>query len=298
MSKKTSSLLTILAVYAFVAVAGVIVYMFLPSTMGLVYRVLIADLVATILIWIISLLLKNASLYDPYWSVIPPLILLLLMLEKNNWSLSLVLLLVTLSVWAIRLTYNWAKLWSDFKHVDWRYKNFQKMAPKWYWLISFLAVMFFPTIIVYAQLVGATILVEATNLNFGVYSIIGAFTILLAAFIQLTADTQMQRFKNDFSNKGQIMRDGLWKYSRHPNYLGEIMVWWGVYLFYVQQFGLDLVLVAPVIMTLMFIFISVPLMEKKILKTRPEYKVYIKEAGMLIPFPKRKIFKDVSEEAK
>ena len=59
------------------------------------------------------------------------------------------------------------------------------------------------------------------------------------------------------------MRDGLWKYSRHPNYLGEIMVWWGVYLFYVQQFGLDLVLVAPVIMTLMFIFISVPLMEKK-----------------------------------
>ena len=83
MSKKTSSLLTILAVYAFVAVAGVIVYMFLPSTMGLVYRVLIADLVATILIWIISLLLKNASLYDPYWSVIPPLIFAFINVRKE-----------------------------------------------------------------------------------------------------------------------------------------------------------------------------------------------------------------------
>lgn len=298
MSKKLSSMLVILIVYLFVIAAGVSVYLVLPSSIGLVYRILIADLVATVLVWIISLPLKNASLYDPYWSVIPPLVVLLLMIEKNNWSLSLVLLLTALSIWGIRLTYNWGKLWTDFSHVDWRYKNFQKLAPRWYWLISFAAIMFFPTLIVFAQLVGPALLVEVPSLSFGIYSVIGTGVVILAAFIQLVADSQMQSFKKDPVNKGVIMRGGLWKYSRHPNYLGEVMVWWGTYFFYFQQFGFNWIIAAPILMTLMFVFISVPMMEKKILKTRPEYREYIKEAGMLIPFPKQRFAKDTAQQEK
>ena len=59
------------------------------------------------------------------------------------------------------------------------------------------------------------------------------------------------------------MRGGLWKYSRHPNYLGEVMVWWGTYFFYFQQFGFNWIIAAPILMTLMFVFISVPMMEKE-----------------------------------
>lgn len=298
MSKKLSSMLVILIVYLLVIAAGVGVYLVLPNSIGLVYRILIADLVATVLVWIISLPLKNASLYDPYWSVIPPLVVLLLMIEKNNWSLSLVLLLTALSIWGIRLTYNWGKLWTDFSHVDWRYKNFQKLAPRWYWLISFAAIMFFPTLIVFAQLVGPALLVEVPSLSFGIYSVIGTGVVILAAFIQLVADSQMQSFKKDPVNKGVIMRGGLWKYSRHPNYLGEVMVWWGTYFFYFQQFGFNWIIAAPILMTLMFVFISVPMMEKKILKTRPDYRDYIKEAGMLIPFPKQRFAKDTVRQEK
>ncbi len=298
MSKKLSSMLVILIVYLFVIAAGVGVYLVLPSSIDLVYRILIADLVATVLVWIISLPLKNASLYDPYWSVIPPLVVLLLMIEKNNWSLSLVLLLTALSIWGIRLTYNWGKLWTDFSHVDWRYKNFQELAPRWYWLISFAAIMLFPTLIVFAQLVGPALLVEVPSLSFGIYSVIGTGVVILAAFIQLVADSQMQSFKKDPVNKGLIMRGGLWKYSRHPNYLGEVMVWWGTYFFYFQQFGFNWIIAAPILMTLMFVFISVPMMEKKILKTRPEYREYIKEAGMLIPFPKQRFAKDTLRQEK
>lgn len=298
MSKKLSSMLVILIVYLFVIAAGVGVYLVLPSSIDLVYRILIADLVATVLVWIISLPLKNASLYDPYWSVIPPLVVLLLMIEKNNWSLSLVLLLTALSIWGIRLTYNWGKLWTDFSHVDWRYKNFQELAPRWYWLISFAAIMLFPTLIVFAQLVGPALLVEVPSLSFGIYSVIGTGVVILAAFIQLVADSQMQSFKKDPVNKGLIMRGGLWKYSRHPNYLGEVMVWWGTYFFYFQQFGFNWIIAAPILMTLMFVFISVPMMEKKILKTRPEYREYIKEAGMLIPFPKQRFTKDTLRQEK
>ena len=220
------------------------------------------------------------------------------MFYTNNWGLSLILLLLALSVWAIRLTYNWGKLWTDFSHVDWRYKNFQVMAPKLYWLVSFLAIMFVPTMIVFFQLIGPIILVEQVNLSFGLASILGTVVIVLSALLQLSADTQMQNFKKDPQNKGEIMKAGLWKYSRHPNYLGEIMVWWGTYLFYVQQFGFDWIILAPIAMTALFVFISVPLMEKKILKTRPEYSDYIKEAGMLVPFPKQMFSKSSVNQEK
>lgn len=287
MSKKISSMLVILLIYLAAIAIGVVSFIYVLPDLDLVYRVLIADLIATVFIWLVSLPLKNASLYDPYWSVIPPIIVLLLMFYTNNWGLSLILLLLALSVWAIRLTYNWGKLWTDFSHVDWRYKNFQVMAPKLYWLVSFLAIMFVPTMIVFFQLIGPIILVEQVNLSFGLASILGTVVIVLSALLQLSADTQMQNFKKDPQNKGEIMKAGLWKYSRHPNYLGEIMVWWGTYLFYVQQFGFDWIILAPIAMTALFVFISVPLMEKKILKTRPEYSDYIKEAGMLVPFPKQ-----------
>ncbi len=298
MNKKLSSMLIILAVYVVAVILGVGIYLVLPDQVGFIYKLLIADLVATVFVWLVSLPLKNASLYDPYWSVIPPLAIALIMIEKNNWSLSLILLLVALSIWAIRLTYNWGKLWKDFSHVDWRYVNFQKMAPRLYWLISFLAVMLVPTLIVFAQLIGPALLVDVPNLEFGFFSIAGTVVIVLSALLQLVADSQMQNFKKDPANKGAIMRDGLWKYSRHPNYLGEIMVWWGTYLFYVQQFGFDGIIVAPILMTLLFVFISVPLMEKKILKTRPEYAQYIKEAGMLIPFPKQVLSKKTADQEK
>ena len=299
MNKKLSSMLIILLAYIVAFAAGIVTYLFLPDSFLLVYKLLIADLVATVLIWLISLPLKNASLYDPYWSVLPPIMIALVMIEYGRFDLPLIFLLVAVSVWAIRLTYNWGKLWTDFSHVDWRYLNFQKMAPKWYWLISFLAVMLVPTLIVFAQLVGPAFLLSFNgSLNFGTFTILVVTIIILAALLQLVADTQMQNYKKNPLNRGRIMRQGLWKYSRHPNYLGEVAVWWGVYLIYVQQFGFDGVIVAPVIMTLMFVFISVPLLEKKILKTRPEYRDYIKEAGMLVPFPKQLFTKKPIEQEK
>lgn len=296
MSKKLSSMLVILLVYIVAIAIGVLSFIYIMPSLDLVYRILIADVIATIFVWLVSLPLKNASLYDPYWSVIPPVLVLLVMIQQNNWNLSLVFLLLALTVWAVRLTYNWGKLWTDFSHVDWRYRNFQVMAPKWYWLVSFLAVMFVPTIIVFLQMIGPIMLAATPILSFGLFSIIGTIVIVMSALLQLVADTQMQNFKKDPNNKGKIMNLGLWKYTRHPNYLGEIMVWWGTYLFYVEQFGFDWIILAPLAMTALFVFISVPLMEKKILKTRAEYREYIKEAGMLVPFPKQIFTRNKAEQ--
>lgn len=82
------------------------------------------------------------------------------------------------------------------------------------------------------------------------------------------------------------MQEGVWKHSRHPNYLGEIFVWWGTYLFTIDAFGFSYFIIFPILMTLMFRFISVPLLENKILRTRPEYNNYKQTARMFIPIKK------------
>ena len=176
MSSKLKSMLVILVIYLLVIIGSVVVFLTLPTTLSLLIRVLIADVIATMLIWLLSLMLKNASLYDPYWSVIPPVILVLVMMAEKTFTLPLVILLTALSLWAIRLTYNWGKLWQDFSHVDWRYENFKKMAPRLYPLVSFFGIMLFPTLIVFAQLVGPLAMIKAQTATFGLRVFMGALS--------------------------------------------------------------------------------------------------------------------------
>jgi steroid 5-alpha reductase family enzyme len=95
----------------------------------------------------------------------------------------------------------------------------------------------------------------------------------------------MRRFRKAHVGEKKCIDEGLWRLSRHPNYFGEVTVWWGLYI---MLFGLtyqfDLYILAPLSMTLLFVFISIPMMEKKILKTRPEYKLYQEQVSMLVPF--------------
>ncbi len=284
MSRRTKSFLIIGLVYLLAIIIGTLIFLNL-SNLSLWFRVLIADISATLFIWVMSLILKNASLYDPYWSVIPPAILILVGFYLNvALTLPIFLLYVPMLLWSIRLTYNWASLWTGFDEVDWRYEKIRKSAPKLYPLSNLLGIQLFPTLIVYIQLL-AGILFISSNPELNLLMILGSLIMTLAVLIQLISDEQMKAFKK--KNKGQkrCIEEGLWKYSRHPNYFGEIMVWWGLYLLYLSHAKtIDLYVLAPILMTALFLFISIPWMEKKIISTRPEYQAYQERVSMLVPF--------------
>lgn len=126
---------------------------------------------------------------------------------------------------------------------------------------------------------------------------IGAIIILVSAIIQYVADEQMKRFKERTKGEKKCIEEGLWKYSRHPNYFGEVMVWWGIYIIYFSMVEtLDIMIISPIMMTSLFLFISIPWMERKIIKTRPEYKAYQQRVSMLIPFFRKE--KDEESELK
>lgn len=283
MNKKTKDLIIVGFLYIIAFVIAYFVYRFLTLD-DVMVKLLIADLAAMLFIYVMSLILNNASLYDPYWSVIPPVFLIFVFIESGKTlTLPHFMMLFAMSFWAIRLTLNWIKGWHGFNEVDWRYLMIRDKAPKLYFLTNFLAIQLFPTLIVFAQLmVGIKIL--TLDPSFNLVFTIGFLLVILATLIQYVSDEQMRQFRKAHMGEKKCIDEGLWRLSRHPNYFGEVTVWWGLYVMLLGLHAqIDLYILAPLAMTLLFVFISIPMMEKKILKTRPEYKLYQEQVSMLVP---------------
>ena len=277
---RIKSYLIITVIYVFAIILGIWVYNLLSFDLYL--NLLIADVISTIFVFIFSLILKNASVYDPYWSVQPIVIVLALGIEKGFNLVSLLLSLVVL-IWGIRLTTNWAYTFHSFEYEDWRYRMLREKTKVFYPLINLLGIHMFPTLVVYLCVLPIVFTFEyACTLN--VVTIIGLVISIFAFSIQGIADIQMHKFRKKKS-KG-LIREGLWKYSRHPNYLGEILMWWGVGIAVVsvlpQMFFL---LIGAIVNTLMFLFVSIPMADKR--QSRKEgYEQYKEETRMLLPIRK------------
>jgi steroid 5-alpha reductase family enzyme len=287
MSKKWSTLAELLGIYLIGFAIGVLVFLNLRVwVMNPIVLAFFADIAMTLFIWLYGLVRKNSSVYDPYWSVVPPVLLIgLAIYLEAVWTLPTILLIAGISFWAIRLTHNWFIGWTDFSEQDWRYTMIKEKHPKIWMLSNLFGIMLMPTVIVFIQLIGASYVISAAaSLNLIVVA--GFLMIVGATIIQYLSDKQMREFKERNRGSKKCIEEGLWKYSRHPNYFGEVSVWWGVYIIYVGVQGkLDLVILPPILMTALFLFISIPMMEKKILKTRPEYADYQDRVSMIIPFP-------------
>ncbi len=287
MHSRTVSFLLIMLIYVLALIVGIFGFYLVPDWM-FIYRFLLLDILATLVIYFFSLLLKNASLYDPYWSVIPPLLLVFAAWFYGSWSIHVMLMIFAISIWGIRLTYNWASLWTGFGEMDWRYIQMKEKAPHLFPLTNLFGIQLFPTLIVFVQLSHA-LMVISDNQGALIFTLVGAFIIIISAMIQLVSDQQMKSFKKNHQGEKVCIDEGLWRYSRHPNYFGEVMVWWGLYLIYFGYAkGFDIMIIAPLMMTSLFVFISIPWMERKILATRPEYKAYQAKVSMLIPFFRKK----------
>jgi steroid 5-alpha reductase family enzyme len=252
-------------------------YQQLPP-LSTLYKFLICDIFATVVVWLFSLIFKNSSVYDPYWSVAP---LVMIWLYPKTYNFQNLLILSMITVWGLRLTYNWATTFMGLAHQDWRYGYYQSRFPKMWPLTNFFGIHLMPTIIVILVLVPAlTYLSSSHSLNLWTYLALGISAI--GILLELFADIQSHHFKAQYPK--EVINEGLWKYSRHPNYLGEISMWWGIYF---MLLSLDLsnywLFIGPLANTLMFMFISIPLMERRQLKNKPNYAFYKAQTGMLLP---------------
>lgn len=280
---KTVSIITNMAIYAVALIIVIYSWQFIPDY-HLLWKILIADVIGTVVVFIFSMIFNNSSMYDPYWSVQPFIIAAFLAWPLNGIDVYKAVVLFMVFLYGLRLTLNFYRGWPGMKHEDWRYRNFRKDFPKLYWPISFLGIHLFPTIMVFLACMSMVYIFMGPGLSLNVWFIIGLITMILAVGLAFIADEQMKKFRQKPENKGKLMREGLWKSSRHPNYLGEILTWWGLYFFSLSA-GYDQwwMGIGALTVTLMFVFISIPMLEKRELERRPEYKDYIKEVPFLLP---------------
>ena len=281
---RTFSFLVILITYVLAVIIGLVIFN-RNITNNFYINVFIADVIATIFVFIVGLIFKNASIYDPYWSVAPIVIIPLSMIHFKNYSLGAILLLIAIAYWGIRLTLNWIYTFKNLLTQDWRYTMFQEKTKKWFPLVSLAGIHLIPTLIVYFAILPGVYFLSQTNFSY--LSIIGLIISLVAATIQLISDIQVHKFrKNNPRNK--YIDEGLWKYSRHPNYFGEVLMWWGVYLFMLfSDFSRWYLIIGAILNTLLFIFISIPMQEKRLLTYKDNYNEYQRSTSMLLILPKK-----------
>lgn len=274
------SFITILIIYIIAGVIGVITYNQLKYDWWI--NLLIADVISTIVTFIFSLIFKNASIYDPYWSVQPIVIIYLIALGKQM-TIGKILVLLAISYWGIRLTLNWGYTFKGLNHQDWRYTMLHEQTRKFYPIINFIGIHMVPTLIVYACTIPAAYMIIFSN-EINIITIIGFIISIGAATLQLISDIQMQKYRKN--RNGNFIRTGLWKYSRHPNYLGEILMWWGIAIMSFSVFNDKIyLLVGALLNTLLFLFVSIPMADKR--QSRKEgFETYKKETRMLFPIRK------------
>ncbi len=285
---KGLSLLIVLFVYTAAFFTGLLIFALLPFK-G-IFAYLIADAAATVVVWAVGLVFKNASLYDPYWSVAPLVLFVCFLIETQSVDAVDMLYIAVFTVWGVRLTLNWAVGWRGMTHQDWRYTMLRDKNPKLWLLTNFFGINMMPTLFVFVNMLPAYFCAVSESDTIGSISMLGFIVCLGAVTLQIFSDGQMLNFRKENADSGKSIETGLWKYSRHPNYLGEVSLWWGVWLIQLGAHGtLWWTAIAPVLMTLLFVMISIPMMENRLSDTKQGYDAYQKRTSMLLLLPPKKV---------
>lgn len=281
--KKWQALSILFLIYLLAYVAGYIVCLPVRDTIP---RYFVFDLIATIVTFFFSVIFANSSVYDPYWSLTPMIMSIALFLEKGAISPWQILFLVVFNLWSVRLTANWIIVFSDFSYEDWRYRKFRDENGRLMWcFLNFTGIHLMPTLMVFA---GMLPLFAIAEVPMDARCLPGICLILIGIAFEYFADRQMHAHLAR-AKRSDVCDQGLWHYSRHPNYLGEITVWLGVFITMLPfnarlwYYGIGFIAIA-----IMFNVVSIPMMEKRQLKRRPAYASYRANTSRLLLLPARK----------
>ena len=198
------------------------------------------------------------------------------------------LLYTLVTLWGLRLSIH-IYTRNKNKTEDFRYKAWREEWGKYFYLRSYLQVFLlqgFFLLIIISPVIHAAV---ELPVKWNAFTWIGLSCWIIGFYFQAVADWQLAVFKSNQKNKGLIIQTGLWKYSRHPNYFGEIMMWWGIFIITIPFENSFYFIIGPLTITLLLVFISgIPMLEKKY-KGNAAFEDYKKRTGVLIPMPPRKV---------
>ncbi|MEC9073198.1 MAG: DUF1295 domain-containing protein [Myxococcota bacterium] len=283
MTTRGRDLLEVAAVYGAVGSLG-------AGTLGavhgeLIFRAGVTDLVMTFAIFAVSLWRSNSSVYDAYWSVIPSLLTVWLgwHYAGESWTWMHWAVMGVVNLWSWRLTHNWARSWPGWHHEDWRYVDLREQHGRAFQFTNLFGIHLFPTVIVFLACLGLFDVARAESLSLG-WTLAGCAVGLLGVLLELVADNQLLAFRRRPEPRPEeLLQTGLWGVVRHPNYLGEMLFWWGVALCGLGAGGAWWVTLGAVAMVLLFVLASSPMKDRRMEARRPAYAAHRSRVSALIP---------------
>lgn len=244
--------------------------------------------------WLLSLVLRDVSIVDSIWSLMFLAASVVYLSGSSDINVRSLLIISLVIIWSLRLSAHltWRNLG---KPEDRRYQAIRKKYSPNFALKSLGIIFVFQAVLAWiiSLPLFSALTIPASNIMFDGIALLLWVT---GMYFETVADWQLAKFTSNPANKGKVLDSGLWRYSRHPNYFGECLIWWAFYLLALGS-GSWWTIVAPLLMTwLLLKFSGVVMLEEKISSRRPAYSDYVKHTNTFVPGPRKVHGKDCHEE--
>lgn len=294
MKYPSSPLLVYSIIYSSLFLVSIILNSILfPLIPSVLYRLYVIDFSITCILFLIgNFLFLSNNIYDLHWPLIPLIFSIYFHLTSDViyiFSLKYITFICIICLWSFHLIWQTIYSSNNIQHEDWRYQLMRKQYKNNFLIFSFFSLHLFPMFVV---LIGSSSIYYIYNntpiyQNLTIVDIFFLLFIFFAVLLENLADKQLRHFRyskqKSKEHRFSVLSNGLWKYSRHPNYLGEVLFWWSLFLYgYFSNAPLWYAF-GPLLVTVMMIFGSIPMIEERLYRKYPDYKFVQQRVSMLIP---------------
>ncbi len=237
--------------------------------------------------FVISLIKKRNDVADVAWGLGFVLLAWVSFFISEVHDVRGILVSLLVSIWGIRLAWH-IQARHKGKPEDYRYQKWRNEWGRWFVMRSYLQVYLLQGALLFLIVLPVLFINKSTDSVISIFDILGIALWLIGFTFESVGDAQLARFLGNPLNKGKLMRSGLWAYTRHPNYFGEVTQWWGIWLVAVSLPNGWITIVGPITITLLILKVSgIPLLEKK-MEEHPDFAEYKRKTSIFIPLPRRK----------
>lgn len=234
--------------------------------------------------FVISIFKKRNDIADVAWGLGFILLTWTSFFISGIYSLQSIIVGFLVTIWGLRLAVH-IYIRNKGKTEDYRYLAWRKEWGKWFYIRSYFQVYILQGFLLFLIVLPVLLINKSNEISIGIIQILGILVWVIGFLFESFGDLQLSKFIKDPNNKGKLMQGGLWRYTRHPNYFGEVIGWWGIWLVsLVIPFGL-IGIIGPLTITFLILKVSgIPLLEKKMAENL-EFNEYKKRTSIFIPLP-------------
>ena len=239
------------------------------------------------IIFVIALIKKDNSVVDIAWGLGFIMVAILTFFLQKGFFFRQVLVVVLVMIWGIRLATHIA-VRNRGRGEDFRYAQWRRDWGKWFLPRSFFQIFMLQGLLLLIIAYPIILINHSSETRISLSDIVGIILWLVGFFFEATGDYQLFKFKQIKENRGKIMTQGVWQYTRHPNYFGETMIWWGTFCIALSVQNGWTAIISPLLITFLLLRVSgVVMLEKKYAKNK-EFEEYARRTSAFIPwFPKK-----------